>query len=291
MGPGSGALAAAGPGAGLIDAPAKDAGAPANGDRTEMWLPLLRRLTERYPTWAVWKNVDSALTGHGDVDSLADPACWPAIEAEFRGWAAAHGLNHVIVCPHVPQGPHFIAFGLGTRHLVQLDVKERATFRGSTLVSWRQLLPLCEMDPRGFRRVRPGAEGVIKLLSNGLLPGGRMNAVGMQKKRVAELLAADPEGVRLIARLFGPAAGSLVRGADAVVRGGWDRTAMRVVEAWCLARAVAEPRTMLSRLGFRYHGGKRCPVIQTIRRDDRRIPDDVEAWLREVRRTHAVESA
>ena len=43
---------------------------------------------------------------------------------------------------------------------------------------------------------------------------------------------------------------------------------------------------MLSRLGFKYHGRKRCPVIHTIRRDDRRIPDDVEAWMREVRRTH-----
>jgi hypothetical protein len=279
MGPGSGALAVAGPRADL-------SGAPGEGGRAEMWLPLLRRLTERFPTWAVWKNVDSALTGHGDVDSLADPACWPAIEAEFRGWAAAHGLTHVIVCRHVPQGPHFLAFGPATRHLVQLDVKARATFRGSTLVDWRQLLPLCERDPRGFRRVRPGAEGVIKLLSNGTLSGGRMDAEALEKKRVAELLAADPEGVARTARLFGPAAGALRRGADAVVRGGWDRPAMRAVEAWCLVRAVAEPGTLLSRAGFKYRGRKRCPVIRTIRHDDRRVPDDVEAWMREVRRTH-----
>ncbi|HEU0299532.1 MAG TPA: hypothetical protein VFR37_08765 [Longimicrobium sp.] len=259
---------------------------PREAGRTEMWLPLLRRLTAGSPTWAVWKNVDSALLGHGDVDSLADPGCWPGIEAEFRAWAAEHGLDRVIACRHVPQGPHLLAFGPGTRHLVQLDVKERATFRGSTLVSWRTLLPLCEMDPRGFRRVRPGAEGVIKLLSNGLLPGGRMDGAALRKKRVAELLNADPEGVRLIAGRFGPAAGALRRGAEAAARGGWDRQAMRMVEAWCLLRAIAEPGTMLSRIGFKYHGRKRCPVIRTIRRDDRRIPDDVEGWMREVRRTH-----
>ena len=279
MGPGSGALALAGARAGVT-------AAPEEGGRAEMWLPLLRRLTERFPTWAVWKNVESALTGHGDVDSLASPACWPAIEDEFRGWAAAHGLNRVIVCRHVPQGPHLLALGPATRHLVQLDVKERATVRGSTLVSWRTLLPLTEMDPRGFRRVRPGAEGVIKLLSNGTLPGGRMDAEGMRKKRVAELLAADPEGVAMIARLFGPAAGALRRGVDAVVGGGWDRRSMLAVEAWCLLRGAAEPRTLASRLRFKYHGRKRCPVIRTIRQDGRRLPDDVEAWMREVRRTH-----
>lgn len=279
MGQGSGALAGAGPRADL-------GRPPGEGDRAEMWLPLLRRLTRRFPTWAVWKNVDSALDAHGDVDSLADPACWPAIEAEFRAWAAEHGLETVIVCRHVPQGPHFVAFGPATRHLVQLDVKERATVRGSTLVSWRTLLPLSEMDARGFRRVRPGAEGVVKLLSNGLLPGGRMDAEAMRRKRVAGLLAADAEGVERIARLFGPAAGALRRGADAAARGGWDRGAMRAVEAWCLLRGLLEPGTMASRLRFRYHGRKRCPVIRTIRRDDRRLPDDVEAWMREVRRTH-----
>lgn len=277
MGPGSGALALPGPRADLIAPPR---------DRAEMWLPLLRRLTERVPSWAVWKNVDSALHRHGDVDSLADPADWPAIETEFRAWAAGHGLTTVVVCRHVPQGPHFVALGPGTRHFLQLDVKERATVRGSTLVDWQTLPPLCEVDERGFRRVRPGAEGVIKLLSNGLRPGGGMNAEGLRKKRVAELLAADPEGVRMISRHFGPAAGALRRGADAVVRGGWDRAAMRTVEAWCLLRALAEPGTMLSRLRFKYYGRKRCPVIRTIRRDDRRIPDDREAWLREVRRTH-----
>jgi hypothetical protein len=35
------------------------------------WLPLLRRLTEVSESWAVWKNVDRALVGQGDVDSIA----------------------------------------------------------------------------------------------------------------------------------------------------------------------------------------------------------------------------
>ena len=34
--------------------------APA-GDRSAIWLPLLRRLTEVSPHWVVWKNADAAL--------------------------------------------------------------------------------------------------------------------------------------------------------------------------------------------------------------------------------------
>lgn len=279
MGPGRAALAGAGPRAEL-NAP------PGEGDRAGMWLPLLRRLTERFPSWAVWKNVDSALHAHGDVDSLADPACWPDVEAEFRAWAPSHGLDRVVVCRHIPQGPHLVAFGPGTRYLVQLDVKDRATFRGSTLVDWSRLLPLARMDPRGFRRIRPGAEGIVKLLSNGVLPGGRRDAAALRKKRVAQLLNEDPEGVAAIARLFGPAAGALRRGAAAAARGGWDRRAMLEVEAWCLLRGIAEPGTLWSRARFKYHGRAHCPLIKTIRRDDRRIPDDVEAWMAEIRRTH-----
>lgn len=278
MGPGGTAVAPAGGGDRLT--------APGNGDRTAMWLPLLRRLTERFPRWSVWKNVESALSGHGDVDSLADPADFADVEAEFRAWAAAHGLDRVVVCRHIPQGPHLVAFGQGTRHLVQLDVKSAATFRGSTLVDVERLLPLSEMDARGFRRVRPGAEGVIKLVSNGTRPGGRMDAEGLRAKRVRALLASDPEGVARAARLFGPAAGALRRGADAVVAGGWDRRAMARVEAWALARSVADPRTLLGRAWFKYRVLGRCPVLRVIRREDRRIPDDVEGWMAEVRRTH-----
>lgn len=279
MGPGGAALAGAGAHAVL-------GSAAGGGDRAALWLPLLRRLTARFPRWAVWKNVDSALAAVGDVDSLAPRADWPAIEDEFRGWAAAHGLTHGVVCRHVPQGPHLLAFGPGTRHFLQLDVKERATFRGSTLVDVPRLLAAAEMDPRGFRRMRPGAEGVVKLVSNGLLPGGRAAPQALARKRVAALLAEDPGGVIVAARWFGPAAGAMRRLAAAVAAGRWDRTAALQVEAWSLLRGVAEPRTLAGRAWFKYHVRAGCPVIQTIRHDGRRLPDDVGAWLDAARATH-----
>jgi hypothetical protein len=258
-------------------------------DRTGLWLTLLRELTETYPGWAVWKNVGSAFAGTGDVDSFAPPADWPGIERTFERWVASQpGLGPVIICRHIPQGPHFIALQEGSPYIVQLDVKIRGTFRGSTLIDAWELQRLSEMDPLGFRRVRPGVEGVIKLLMNGTAKGGRPNPEGLRVKRVAELLSEDPAGVDAGADLLGAAAGALRRGAAAVVDGRWDQPAMRRVEAWSLVRSVAEPGVAASRLWFLYYQAARCPVVSLIRDHDRRVPPDRDAWLREVASDHVV---
>lgn len=248
-------------------------------DRADLWLPLLRELTSTYPGWAVWKNITSAFAGTGDVDSFAPPSDWPAIQQTFVDWARAQGLGPVLVCRHIPQGPHFITFEPGSPYIVQLDVKVRGTFRGSTLVDTWSLLPLTELDERGFRRARPGAEGVIKLCMNGVRRGGRPNEEALRAKGVAQLLASDPEGVARAAEWLGPARDALLRGVTAVIAGGWDRSAMTAVEAWCLVRAVTEPTVAASRWWFLNVTAERCLVVDLIRTHDRRIDGDLDTWL------------
>ena len=257
-----------------------------DGPRADMWLRLLREVTAAFPRWAVWKNVASALEGHGDVDSFAPPADWPGIEEVWRAWLEAEGLGPPIVCRHVPQGPHFVALEPGSPWIVQFDVKEMGTFRGSKLIDVDDLARLSEIDARGFRRIRPGAEGVLKLLYNGMRTWGRRDDAGLASKRVAELLRADPEGARLAARLLGPAHGAVERAVERYLAGGWDRPALVAAEAWALLRSVTQPRVAGSRIWFNQVGKKRCPVLQSIRRHDRRIPGGREAWLAEVARTH-----
>jgi hypothetical protein len=257
-------------------------------DRTELWAPLLHELTTSYPGWAVWKNVGSAFAGTGDIDSFAPPAEWPGIQQTFVDWARRSGLGPVVICRHIPQGPHFITFEEGSPYIVQLDVKERGTFRGSTLIDAWSLLPRTEMDELGFRRVRPGTEGVIKLCMNGVRKGGRPNVEGLRSKRVAELLAADPEGVLSAAALLGPAQDALIRGATAVIEGGWDRRAMATVEAWCALRGFAEPTVAASRWWFLNVVAKRCGVVDLIREHDRRIDGDLATWLAEIADEHTI---
>lgn len=257
-------------------------------DRTQLWLSLIRRLTETYPRWSIWKNVESAFAGTGDIDSFAPPGDWPSIQETFRAWVTENELGPMIVCRHVPQGPHFVALQESSPYIVQLDVKDRGTFRGSTFIDVASLLPRSEIDERGFRRVRPGVEGVIKLCMNGVRKGGRPNIEGLRSKKVAELLAADPEGVESGALLLGPAAGALRDAAAAVVAGGWDRPAMLKVEAWSLLRAAAEPVTAASRFWFLHVEAKRCPVVRLIRKSERRVPEDRGAWLELVAADHEI---
>jgi hypothetical protein len=252
------------------------------------WLALLRRLTEVSPDWVVWKNVDAALNGVGDIDAAASRADWDVIAHEFRRWAAGHALGPVIVCHHIPGGLNIVAAPPGMPTLLEVGVKERRIWRGATLFVLEDLRPLMEMDPRGFRRVRLGAEGVFKLVLNGVRWGGRPDWEGLRAKRVVEHLRADPAGVRMAARLFGPAQDALLAGAERVVAGGWDRAAMVKVESWALLRALRTPRVVWDRARFRLGAKAACPIVSAILDHHRRIPEDRESWLRQVARNHVI---
>ncbi len=262
------------------------AGSPS--DRTELWLSLLRTLTAEFPRFAVWKNAASAFAGTGDLDVLAPRQDWPTIEQRFLTWSRGRGFGPVVVCRHVPSGPHLLAVANDSDYLVHLDVSIRGTFRGSTLVDVQQLQELTEIDEQGYRRVRPGAEGIFKLCMNGTRRGGRPNREALEIKHVAPLLASDPDGVLRASRLLGPVSAALRRGAAAVVEDDWDRAAMRQVEAWALLRGLAEPRVAAGRLWVNHWAARRCPVIRLVKENNRRLPADREGWIAEVASDHDV---
>jgi hypothetical protein len=256
-------------------------------DRSSAWLALVRRLTARIPDWAVMKNFDSALHGTGDVDSVGALAVWPIVEQEFRAWAFEHGLGPVIACRHVRQVLHLVALDPHDSLFFELDVNRRKIFLGSTLFYPRDLLALSTMDPRGFRRVRAGTEGVLKLVQNGAKRGGRPNWDGIRRKRIVELLSEDPVGVQGGAKLFGAGADAVMAVVQSVLAGRWNRHAMLTVEAWSLLRGLGNPLGLLARVRFRIVK-RRCPVLQAVFDASRRVPEDREAWLREVARSHPV---
>jgi hypothetical protein len=254
-------------------------------DRAPVWLELLCGLTEISPSWVVWKNVDSALHGFGDIDSAAPRSEWPALSGAFRRWAAANRLGPVIECPHAPNLMHLVALN-GDEPFLELDLVGRKVFLGSTLFLPEDLAPLIEMDARGFRRLRSGAEGLIKLVGNGTRRNGLPNPEGLRAKRIPELLAGDPEGVREAGRLFGPAERAVLDLAHAVVQGGWDRRAAVAMEGWFLLRALGEPGSVVNRLRFRV-AARRCPVLRAVFAD-RQVPADATLWMHRVAGTHRI---
>jgi hypothetical protein len=232
----------------------------------------------------VWKNVDSALYGLGDIDSAAPPPDWPALEAGFWDWVEEFDLLPAVRCHHIPGGRNLIAIPGREERFLEVSIKESKSWRGARLFTLAQLLPLAELDDRGFRRLRPGAEGLFKLALNGCRWGGRPNAGGLVDKRVAELLRADPEGLVRAAEIFGRAAPAARAAAEAVSEGGWDGPAMRRVEAHALGQAVREPVTAARRGWFRI-AGRSCPVVRAMG-DGRRVPADRASWLTAVDRSH-----
>lgn len=256
--------------------------------RSDLWLPLLVELTAATPDFTVWKNVDSALQRRGDVDSAAPRAVWPLLEQAVLAWARALRIGPVVVCRHIPRTLNLLTVLEQEGALLQLEVKAGATFRGSLQFSAADVVALSVLDPRGFRRLRPGAEGVLKLLNNGMSRGGAVDADGLRAKQVPALLAEDHAGVEAMARRFGPAGPSLLRGVDAVLAGSWDRPAMARVEAWALAKAVVQPHVVAERVWFRAVRKPHDPVLQSVYQHDREVRGDVQQWLATAARAHPV---
>ena len=246
-----------------------------------LWLPLLVRLTERFPGWGLWKNGDAALQGHGDFDSMAEEQDWDAIIEEFSLWAAANDLGPVAACRHVKGVLFLAALDVVGSKILELDVLSRKYFRGWTVFRPHQLAPLMELDARGFRRVRPGAEGVILLTQNGLKWGGRCDPEGLTEKRVAEFLGSDFDGVIQSSKLFRPADKALVRAAESAARGDWDRAAMLTVEVRAVLGALASPSILASRVRAK-RVKKRCPLLVTIFSDGREVRGEPDTWIKRV---------
>jgi thymidylate kinase len=250
--------------------------------RAEVWLPLLVELTECCPAWTVWKSADEALLGTGDVDAVAPRTSWPSIESIFRKWASERGWP-VVVCRHIPWTLNL--FALVDRELLQLEVKSKVSFRGAVHFTAADAVLVSELDDGGFRRLRPGAEGLIKLTLHGLRRGGRPNRQALEHHEVAKSLREDPSGAVGMAHAFGFARRASIRAAEVFAAGDWDRRAMLTVEGWAAVRAIAQPHVTLQREWFRRVRRRRCPVLQAVYAHQRTLPEDENVWLGHARAT------
>ena len=256
--------------------------------RSALWLPLVQRLTEASPRWTIWKNADAAFAGFGDIDSAAPLRDWELIVREFRRWAAENGLGPVIECRHPPKTMFLLAVDQAGSELLELDVSGRKYFRGGTLFRAEDLAPLTLLDERGFRCLRPGAQALILLVTNGLRWGGRPDPGGLRKRHVPELLASDRAGVVQAAHCFRLRERDVAKAVERLLSGGWDRRSMLAMEARALGRALLDPEILARRARFRLASKRSCPVLRVVFYGDRRIPGNQGEWLRKVERTHAV---
>jgi len=243
--------------------PRADASAPPRtseeGSREgSRWLPLLRQLTQDAPSLVVWKNASRTLRGEGDLDVVAAPPDWPVIVDLFVRWADGQGFTPAL-CDHVPNSLFLRAEG-SEPPAFELDVKSRGTFLRSVLFEPLDLSSLVEWDPLGFRRLRPGAEGLLKLLLNGVSRRGTPKWERVAREDIGRLVAADPAGVMAAASLFGWAAWAARDVARAVAAGRWSRSSMLVLQAWAARNAFRHPSILIRRI--RRLPPRSCPGLK-----------------------------
>lgn len=248
-------------------------------------LDLLRAATATSPGFAIWKNADAGLAGTGDLDAVAPPTEWANILTAHRRWARSNDLGPALVCQHVPGLLLLAALAPDSpRALLQFDVASHIFVQGAALVPAARLGPLSCLDERGFRVLRPGAQGLFKLLQSADRVGGLPRGDVMDP-RVAELLERDPDGVGEAAQLLGPAGAGACRAARAAVDGRWDRRAMVEVAAWSYVAALRRPVVPAKRVAFGLGPAHRCPLIAALEHG-RRVPGNVEEWLERVMAAH-----
>jgi hypothetical protein len=245
------------------------------------WLPLLRRLTDATRTWAVWKSPESALDGEGDIDSVASEPEWPTVIREFEVWARAQGVGPVIRCTHFP-GLLILVACAGERptRLLQLDVYSRRVFRGATLVTAGDVVRFAQLDTRGFRRLRPGAEALLLLLTRVSRGGGAPPA----RVDLLELLRSDRAGAFGLAKLIRfPTAG--LRALEA---GDWDRWAVLAFELRTVSRLLVRPAELRACLALDYRRLRGCSLVESLQQG-RRVDGDRREWLSRIALSHPVE--
>lgn len=252
------------------------------GPSPDLWLDLLRRVDDDSPRAFVWKNADPALEGHGDIDMMAPRYEWDRIAVTFSHWARDHGLGPAVACTHVPGNLFLVAPDPVTPVLYELDVRDRVSFRGATVLTAEAPERLIVDDPRGFRKVAPGAEGVIKLVLHGIGRAGKQKPRGLAKENVRELLAERDPGA---ADLFGSTRGAVSSLAARASQGGWSRGSAAVVELRSTVAGAFAPSGLITGLK-RKKAKTSCPVLEAIVKNDRRIPGDRDGWLRRVAETH-----
>lgn len=240
---------------------------------------LLADLCSRHDALVVWKHLDRALRGRGDIDAAAPADATPAIVADaVRLAPRLLAASHVIRCGHVADKD--LLFFVRPQQLPQLFELDLCTQPSRGLAPWAEPRALCRLTadrPDGIRALRPGAEAVVSLVYHGLSHNGRARLHGDERVIVEHGLRTDLDGAVWASALLPPRPAR--RAVRAVVRtvagGGWDSRQARQAWAGFLAAGAVSPRFVARRTAFRARlaTDRDCVMSRLARRNGRRVPE------------------
>jgi hypothetical protein len=239
---------------------------------------FLREMTARHSSLLVWKHLDRALRGRGDVDAAAPATALDAIRADVNAIACETlGATHVIRCEHVAdKSLHFFIQPERLPQLFEFDVCTQPSRGMAPWANPRQMLLLATMSSEGIRRLRPGAEAVVSLVYEGLSPSGAARLNGDELKLVTRGLTQDAVGAVEACKTLPPtlARRPLLFLVEGMSQGQWDSARARQAFLGFVLATLAHPRFTARRGHFklRLAMGRECLMSLLARRSGRLVP-------------------
>lgn len=244
-------------------------------------LGTLRALTQASDRFLIWKNIESALNGEGDLDCAAPQAEWTMLRTRLDVLATDAGLPEFVSCTHLPGVQLNVTIDPVSERIFEVDFCDRQHFRGRVLFSADSLIELAIDDPRGFRRLRPGAEALYLALLKGITRRGGLRYESLEAARV--LAASDPEGARLAAEQLGRL-GSIGFRLLVEAPDGWRRTTAMAAQVSAVSWLGTHPAGIGDRIRMRRRIASPCPVLQAVLHG--RLVDDAAVWLKRAALEH-----
>jgi len=239
---------------------------------------FLRELTRRHENLVVWKHLDRALRGRGDIDAAAPADDIPSVAANAVSIAAnTLGASHVIHCDHVADKR--LQFFVQPELLPQLFEFDLCVQPSRGLAPWASpsaMVALAAIRPDGIRSLRPGAEAVVSLVYHGLSPSGRDRLAGEEREIVDSGIATDFAGAEEACATLPPwpARRPLRELVMMLAERSWDSNRAQLAFTAFLGSTLAHPVFATRRVLFRatLAGGRECVMSSLARHQARRVP-------------------
>lgn len=226
-----------------------------NNDAAWNWAPILEDLSNAVGDWTIFKHLESALTGDGDIDSAVPRSSWDhATEALRNSLASASSATHVLWCEHVPEVR--LCFILDPKQLPivrEVDFAASCSFFGATWGWAEAMVPLSTVGGAGYRQLGAGAQSIVEVTLYGIDRLGRSKLDETRARRIrsgmrADLRGAETATTQLLPTKLSSAALDL---AQSVADGGWDRRAAVYMLQSALMISLRKPSPALARLRFK----------------------------------------
>jgi len=238
---------------------------------------FLRELTRRHENLVVWKHLDRALRGCGDIDAAAPVEDIGSVAANAVLIAAdTLGASHVIHCDHVADKR--LQFFVQPERLPQLFEFDLCVQPSRGLAPWASpsaMVALAAIRPDGIRSLRPGAEAVVSLVYHGISWQGQDKLAGDERQIVDKGLADNPEDAYEACRTLppGPARLPLLALVDNLRQGAWSRRYAQHAFGGFLLSGLACPAFTARRAMYRVRlaSGRECLMSRLARIYDRRV--------------------